>query len=306
MSGTNDSDAIVPSYCPARESSSRFLDIRGLRLHVRCWEAAASPRRTVLALHGWMDVSASFQFMVDELPRDWCVLAPDWRGYGRSERSAGDCYWFPDYLADLDRILDALAPAGSVDLVGHSMGGNVATLYAGIRAQRVRRLVNLDGAGLPATSPARAPRQYLRWLDDIRAGKRMRSYASRAEVAERLRTANPNLRPEFADFLALHWAEPDPAGGFRLCADPAHKIANPTLYRVDEVLAIWREIIAPVLWVTPENVDRWHEFTRTDEYRSRLQALATVEFATVVGAGHMLHHDQPRQVAALIEEFLER
>ncbi len=306
MSCSNDPDPIVPSYRPARESSSRFLEIRGLRLHVRCWEPSEPAARTIVALHGWMDVSASFQFMVDELPSGWRVLAPDWRGYGQSARTPGDCYWFPDYVADLDQLLDVLVPEGGVDLVGHSMGGNVATLFAGIRPQRVRRLVNLDGAGLPATSPERAPRQYLRWLDEIKAGKRMRSYTSREEVAGRLQAANPKLRPEFADFLALHWSEPNGEGGLRLCADPAHKIANPTLYRVEEALAVWREIIAPVLWVTAENVDRWHEFTRTEEYRTRLKALATVEFAQVADAGHMLHHDQPRQVAALIQEFFER
>jgi len=296
----------VPSYCPTRESSSLFIDIRGLRLHVRCWDAGAPPERTIVALHGWMDVSASFQFLVDELPPTWRVLAPDWRGYGDSARTSADSYWFPDYLADLDQLLDVLVPDTAADLVGHSMGGNVATLYAGVRPQRVRRLVNLDGTGLPATSAERAPRQYARWLDDLKSGKRLRSYKSQEEVVQLLQKANPRLRPDFAAFLAGLWSEPDTEGRLRLRADPAHKIGNPTLYRVEEVLAIWREIVAPVLWVTPEVLDSWHEFTKTDEYRSRLDALARVEFATVAGAGHMLHHDQPRAVAALIKEFLER
>jgi pimeloyl-ACP methyl ester carboxylesterase len=296
----------VPSYCPTRESSSLLIDIRGLRLHVRCWDAGVAPERTIVALHGWMDVSASFQFLVDELPATWRVLAPDWRGYGDSSRTSADCYWFPDYLADLDQLLDVLVPEGGVDLVGHSMGGNVATLYAGVRPQRVRRLVNLDGTGLPPTDPARAARQYARWLDDLKSGKRLRSYANHEEVVQLLRAANPRLRPDFAAFLAQHWSEPDEEGRLRLRADPAHKIGNPTLYRVEEVVAIWREIIAPVLWVTPDQLDRWHEFTATDEYRNRLQALSRVEFATVTGSGHMLHHDQPRAVAALIKEFFER
>jgi len=73
-------------------------------------------------LHGWMDVSASFQFVVDALRRSWRVLAPDWRGYGLTDRAQADCYWFPDYLADLDQLLDALLPDEPVALVGHSMG----------------------------------------------------------------------------------------------------------------------------------------------------------------------------------------
>ena len=66
-----------------KASRSEFLDIRGLRYHVRTWGNASAPK--LFLLHGWMDVSASFQFVVDELRRDWHVIAPDWRGFGLSE-----------------------------------------------------------------------------------------------------------------------------------------------------------------------------------------------------------------------------
>ena len=55
-----------------------------------------------------MDVSASFQFLVDALRGDWDVYAPDWRGYGLTDWGRSDCYWFPDYIADLDRLLEAI------------------------------------------------------------------------------------------------------------------------------------------------------------------------------------------------------
>ena len=115
-------------------------------------------------LHGWMDVSASFQFLVDALERDWYVIAPDWRGFGLSEWAAGG-YWFLDYLGDLDVLLRLLAQDRSVNLVGHSMGGNVANLYAGVRPERVRKLALLEGFGLPRTTPDRragAPGQMAR------------------------------------------------------------------------------------------------------------------------------------------------
>jgi len=73
--------------------TSIFVDIRGLRYHCRIWGEADRPK--LFMLHGWMDVSASFQFLVDALKTDWQVIAPDWRGYGLSAWGPADCYWFP-------------------------------------------------------------------------------------------------------------------------------------------------------------------------------------------------------------------
>src|SRR5690606_37160511 len=87
-----------------RVSESLFFDIRGLRYHVRRWGRPDAP--ALLMLHGWMDASASFQFLVDALEGDWQVYAPDWRGFGETAWSDAPSYWFPDYLADLDRLLD--------------------------------------------------------------------------------------------------------------------------------------------------------------------------------------------------------
>src|SRR5208283_3635145 len=112
-------------------------------------------------------VSASFQFLVDALAGEWCVLAPDWRGFGLSEWPAVG-YWFADYLCDLDGLLDHYAAGEPVNLVGHSLGGNVVGIYAGIRPKRVRRGVALDGFGLPAEGPERAPDKLLAWLDALR------------------------------------------------------------------------------------------------------------------------------------------
>src|SRR3569623_3365566 len=131
-----------------KPSSSEFISIRGLRYHVRRWGEGDAPK--LFMLHGWMDVSASFQFIVVCLRRERQVIAPDWRGFGLSQPSGADTYWFPDYLGVLDALLEHYAPQLAVDLLGHCMGGNVAMLYAGVRPQRIRRLVKLEGFGLSA------------------------------------------------------------------------------------------------------------------------------------------------------------
>ena len=171
-----------------RPSRSSFATIRGLRYHLREWGPAdAAPGRTVFMLHGWMDVSASFQFVVDALDPEWRVIAPDWRGFGLTEWTRADCYWFPDYAADLEFVIDAVQGDARAHLVGHSMGGNVALMYAGARPARVRTVVNLEGFGLHASHAEQAPGRLSQWIDEVKSGAYLRDYASREDVAARLR-----------------------------------------------------------------------------------------------------------------------
>ena len=286
-----------------KASASLYCEVRGLRYHVRRWPGG-SGRRVVL-LHGWMDVSASFQFLVDALPSHWEVFAPDWRGYGLSDWGKSDCYWFPDYLADLDALLEHISPQAPVDLVGHSLGGNVACLYAGVRPARIRRLVNLEGFGMPATQPEQAPGRYARWLDELGDRKGFRPYADFAALAERMQQNNPRLTSERAEFLARHWGRERADGQVALRGDPAHKIVYPLLYRYEEARACWREVTAPVLWVdAAESKALERVALDAAQYAERRAAFRNLRYVTVSNAGHMLHHDQPERVARLLEEFL--
>jgi pimeloyl-ACP methyl ester carboxylesterase len=268
-------------------------------MHVRHWGREGAPR--LFMLHGWMDVSASFQFVVDSLAREWHVIAPDWRGFGLTDRSDAGCYWFPDYL-------DHYAGNQAIDLIGHSMGANIAGLYAGVRPPRVARLINLEGFGLPTTQARMAPGRYARWLDELRAPPAMRAYASRDEVAARLMKTNPRISLQRAQFLAGYWAAPDEQGKWQILGDPAHKITNPVLYQTEEVLACWEKITAPVLWVEADNTDIWRWMGEKSQARAEIDrrraCIPDVRTAIITDAGHMLHHDQPEALARLIEEFL--
>ena len=286
-----------------RSSESLFLQVRGLRYHVRRWPGASG--RKIFLLHGWMDVSASFQFVVDALAPDWDIHAPDWRGYGLSDWSGADSYWFPDYIGDLDALLHAIEPDKPVNLVGHSLGANVAGLYAGIRPERVARFVNLEGFGMPATKPDQAPRRYARWMDELKNEARWRPYESYEALADRLQQNNARLTRDRAEFLARHWGKDGSEGGVVLRSDPAHKLVNATLYRLDEARACWERASAPVLWVDGAESETRTRMKLTDaELAERRRAFRQVKYAVVENSGHMLHHDQPGQVARLIEEFL--
>jgi pimeloyl-ACP methyl ester carboxylesterase len=286
-----------------KHSESLFFDVRGLRYHVRHW--TGKPDKKIVLLHGWMDVSASFQFLVDALAQDWDVYAPDWRGYGLTAWSGSDNYWFPDYIGDLDALLERIQPDAPANLIGHSLGGNVAGLYAGIRPGRVARFVNLEGFGMPATRPEQAPKRYARWLEELREQPGWRPYASYSALADRLQKNNPRLKRERAEFLAAHWGKEVDGGGVVLRSDPAHKLINATLYRVDEANACWERVTAPVLWVDAAESETLKRMKLTSaELAERRAAFKDLKHHTVPDAGHMLHHDQPEVVARLIEEFL--
>jgi pimeloyl-ACP methyl ester carboxylesterase len=298
-------------YQPRRTSRSEFVPIRNLRYHVRLWGEPRANEPPLVMVHGWMDVAASYQFVVDAMRSDRYVIAPDWRGYGLTELPGTDNYWFPDYLADLDFLLDHYAPTTPVDLVGHSMGGNIAMLYSGARPERIRSLVNLEGFGMPASKPAQAPGRYAKWIEQLKAYHRgeleLKSYDSLENVARRLMKTNKRLTQDKAEWLAQYWARPDADGRWRILGDPAHKIINASLFRVDEVLEIYKAIRAPVLAVeaSDDSLSKWWQgrFTLA-EYHERLKAVSDMRMGKIQDAGHMLHHDQPQQLAQLIEEFL--
>jgi len=311
----------TPPSPPRRPSQTLFVPVRGLRYGLTCWgdPSLVTPERPALVMgHGYMDVGASFQFVVDALaalegPTRY-IVAPDWRGFGRTEVPAVDSYWFADYLGDLDALLDGRVPGlhaaqAPIDLLGHSMGGNIVMGYAGVRPTRIRRLVNLEGFGMPHTRPEEAPARLAKWLDELATPQTLRSYDSVQAVAERLRRNNPRLSAERAAWLAPHWSAQGADGRWHILGDAAHKRVSALLYRVDEVLAGWQRITAPLLWVDGDETDttQWwgHRYPRT-EFDTRLAVVRQVERHTLKPCGHMLHHDQPEALAVHLKNFLDR
>jgi len=298
-------------YQVKRISRSEFIPIRNLTYHVQLWGEPSPDKTPLFMVHGWMDVAASYQFVVDALSHDHYVIAPDWRGYGKTGSGGADNFWFPDYLADLDFLLDHYSPGIPVNLVGHSMGGNVVMQYAGVRPERIRRLVNLEGFGMPATEADEAPARFAKWMDELKKLHQgeldLNAYDSADGVARRLMKTNPRLSLDKANWLARHWANENVQGQWKILGDAAHKIVNAQLYRVEEVMALYKRISMPTLAVeaSDSSLAMWWKGKYTlAEYHERLKALPLVEIALIDEAGHMMHHDQPEVLAALIERFI--
>jgi pimeloyl-ACP methyl ester carboxylesterase len=299
-------------YQAQRISHSDYVPLRNLNYHVRVWGTPAPDKTPLVLLHGWMDVAASYQFVVDALHQDHYILAPDWRGFGLTTTVEADNFWFPDYLADLDFLLDHYAPQGPIHLVGHSMGGNVAMLYAGIRPERIRRLINLEGFGMPATRPSQAAGRYVSWMDSLKklhqGEMELKAYDTVDGVAQRLMKTNARLSADKANWLARHWAQETVPGQWRILGQAAHKMPHAMLYRLDEVQALYGAITAPTLMVeaADDSLGQWFKGKFTlEEHHARLQVVPHLTMAHVKDAGHMVHHDQPQVLATLIDEFLQ-
>lgn len=279
---------------------SEFLQLRGLRYHLNRWGAPDAP--LVVLAHGWMDVGATFGPVAQALLPGLQVLAPDWRGFGRTQWAPAG-YWFQDYVADLDQLVEQISPRGPVDLVGHSMGAQIVSLYAGLRPQRVRRLAILDGLFLPQGDPTTLPKRYRKWLDTVDDPHEVPAYDSYEELAGRVARRHPHLDPARCAFIARCWGAPGDDGRVRLLADPRHLIDSPRTYWQAESDVIWAQITAETLFIDGGR----SVFAQSipPEEKARRRALFRHHRETVIeDAGHMLHFEAPQALARNLAGFL--
>ena len=169
---------------------NKTLNIRGLNYHIQEWGDPEKP--LLVLLHGWMDCGATFKFMADHLTDHYYLVAPDWRGFGNTEHAPG--YWFPDYFADLEMILDHYSPHSPASLVGHSMGGNIALMYAGIHPHRVAKVLSLEALGMGPTISQEAPDKYRRWMREITSEEPSKVYPNFDALCFSVHKGNPRFR----------------------------------------------------------------------------------------------------------------
>lgn len=295
------SDGAGNGYTPRRECRLAELEVRSVRYRIREWGPRDAP--PVFLLHGARDTSASFQFLVDELPETWRIVAPDWRGHGGSDATPGS-YWLSDFALDLDRLLDQFAPGGAVALVGHSMGGNVAALYAGLNPERISSLVILDALGSRLEDDPTQLIDTLHALMPLQRATGRRVYASLAEMAQRLLRANRRLDPSRAAFLARTIAQPV-EGGFRWPYDPTFRRSLPTLHTAAEWAECWHRIKAPTLLLLSSDARPGFASSEPHHVAVRTASFQNVTVRRMPDTGHNLHHDVPVELGVAIKAFID-
>ena len=279
------------------------LEIRGLKTHIQEWGEPGQVK--LFLLHGWMDCGASFKYMAEELAKHFHVIAPDLRGFGNTEHPQ-EGYWFPDYFADLEVIISHYVPHGRINLAGHSMGGNIALMYAGINPERVSRVLSMDSLGLPKSESKDAPDKYRRWMRETLSGEEPKVYPNREMLLRSIYKGNPTLSPEMIEDLADLWGKPHgEQGAWMLKHDHRHRYANPVRYNFDDVVEVWKEIQAKVgLMMASESMHFKHFDVegRLAEAKSVLR-IADDNYFVVQDSNHMMHLEKPEQTAKYLIQF---
>jgi len=272
------------------------LDVHGLSLVVRELSPEAQRGGTpIVCLHGWLDNGAAFLPMSAMRPGRW--LALDQRGFGQSDHiGAGGYYHFADLLPDLDALVAHLGQP--VDLVGHSMGGTVAAMYAAIRPDKVRRLVVAEGLGAIEWGTKSLIERMRGHLDGMRRRPGPVRLRDVQDGAKRLMKRHQGLEAEHAMHLAEHGITED-EHGVRWAFDPLHMVGGAYPFREEWFQEFLEAICVPTLIVWGS--ESWYP---AEVRKSRAGAIKGARIEVLKG-GHMLPYDAPKALGDLIADHLE-
>jgi len=287
------------------QSWTERLKGNGLELAVhRFADGSVEPSgTTVLLLHGFMDSGCTWDLLAAGLaPCGHALYAPDFRGFGGSDRvSGGGYYHFPDYVADIAALVEQI-PSDELVVVGHSMGGTVATLYAGARPERVAKLVLMEGTGPPDMGSKVAVIRMRRWLTDVLKTRSPQPLGSLDDALTRLALFHPRIDEAILTTRARLLSRTESDGALAWTFDPLHRSTSPSAFKAAELNAFLAEISCPVLFIGGGPTG-WHP---PDE-QNRLDALhAPAQRVELNEAGHMMHWTEPLACARAIADFIDQ
>ncbi len=287
---------------PHGPTSNSFISQR-LRLHYVDWGNPDAPK--LILQHGGRDHGRSWDWVAQELAKDWHVIAPDLRGHGDSAWAPDGNYEMNAFVYDFAQLVHTLGQ-DEVTIVGHSLGGNIATRFVGLYPEMVRKFVNIEGLG--PSPKVRAEREaagyasrFRKWIEDRRkaAGRIPRRYTSIEAAYARMKEENAFLTDEQARHLTIHGASRNEDGTWSWKFDPYLNVWPFDDVPEERTSELWKAITCPMLLLY--GADSWATNPETD---GRAKAFKTARVVEFENAGHWLHHDQYDRFMVELRGFL--
>ncbi len=274
-----------------------------LRLHYVDWGNEGAP--PMLLVHGGRDHCRNWDWVAEALRDDYHIIAPDLRGHGDSQWMIGGSYNQIDYVYDIAQLLrqTGMSP---VTIIGHSLGGSISLLYAGLYPDTVRKLIAIEGLGpSPAMLRQRIEQPLAdrlhHWVEDLRrlSGRIPRRYVSLEEAYERMQTENPHLTEEQARHLTIHGSNQNEDGTYSWKFDNYVRAFSPVGIDMEQQHALWSRITCPTLLV--RGTESWASDPEQD---GRARHFSNARVVNVEQAGHWVHHDQLDGFLVATHDFL--
>ena len=284
--------------------TSRFYISQRLRLHYADWGNPEAP--PLLLVHGGRDHCRNWDWIANRLKDKWHIIAPDLRGHGDSQWSTTGTYAMEGYVYDLAHLIEQqkLAP---VTIMAHSLGGSIATRFAGIFPERVRKLISIEGLGL---SPKAMAERYAKPFDERMrkwiieqqglSARLPRKYATLEDAFQRMRAENKHLSEIQARHLTEHGVNQNEDGTYSWKFDNYVRIFPPIDMRQSDIEALWARITCPTLLVYGK--ESWASNPEED---GRSQHFTNAKVVAFEQAGHWVHHDKLDEFMIVANEFLK-
>jgi pimeloyl-ACP methyl ester carboxylesterase len=274
------------------------------RLKLQFWDWGREGKPVMLLVHGGLDHARSWDWVARALRNDFHVYALDLRGHGNSAWAPGALYSVAEHVLDLSGLAD-IVQGFPVHIMGHSLGAVVSLVYSGIYPDRVKKVVAIEGVGLPPvrrldqTPPAERMRQ---WIEKVRGAEQRtpHSYPDLASAVARMKEANPFLSDEVARHLTLHGTNWNADGSMIWKFDNFARLGAPYGMNVAEMSAVLGCIQCPVLLFWGRE-----SFAMDPELAPESAVLRDLRIVKVDRAGHWVHHDQLGVFLHETRKFLE-
>lgn len=302
--------AISPEICgsktPLREMEWPLQHITLAGLSWALKDASQGGNPPVIMLHGWLDNSLTFSQIGPELAQVSSLYAVDMAGHGHSgHRPSGQSYQLMEYVADIAELIETYfcgsGQSEKVDIVGHSLGGIVGSLYAAAFPERVRKLVMIDSLGALSRPISETIPQLRKSINKRISGSGRSAVYPDITAAAKVREGGLSpLSHEAALTLIPRNLKPE-GKGYVWRTDARLRHPSSLMMSEDQVVASLKAVESPTLFVRAKE----GLLASRKGLDDRLNAMLNMQKVQVPG-GHHCHLDgDTRPVADVVRNFLE-